>query len=522
MSNISDVVAIGSGHNGLVAAAYLARAGKKVTVLERNSWFGGGVVSRELTAPGFTHDQHSMAHIMIQHNPLLKNDELGLKSKYGLRYVYPDVPMISVFEDGQTIRQHKDRNIVAADIGKFSKKDAEAYLRLAGEAEALLPMLLGTLFSPPMPAGAGFMMMDQSREGRDVWRMMQLSTHDLLREYFEHERTMIHLGRVAGEQLVSPDEKSTGIGVMMFVALMQSIGIGVPIGGSGALTAALVALIRDHGGEVIANVDVEKIIVKNGKAVGAATRDGVEYHARDAVIGAIHPHNLGAMIDGLDPAVDRAAKRTHMTDAACITLHASLNEPLRFKTSEPVDGVMIELVPDSYEQMRRAFDELRYGKLMATPMIGLGTLSKFDPSRVPEGKAIVHSWDYVPYDHPSGKSWDEMKEDYAQRMIAQMGRYIENMTPGNIIGVHIDSPLDMERTSPSFRRGDLHGVAQTSYQMGAHRPTPDLGFNTVPEIDGMYLVGPFQPPGGGVFGAGRATAIRIFDDLDLDFDKVTG
>jgi len=520
MPNISDIVAIGSGHNGLVAAAYLAKAGKKVTVLERNSYFGGGTVSRQLTAPGFTHDQHSMAHIMIQHNPLLKHDELGLKAKYGLRYVYPDVPMISVFEDGQTIRQAKDRHVVAADLAKFSKKDAEAYLRLADQAEQLLPMLLGTLFSPPMPAGAGFMMMDQSREGRDVWRMMQLSTHDLLREYFEHERTMIHLGRVAGEQLVSPDEKSTGIGVMMFVALMQSIGIGVPIGGSGALAAALVDCIRDHGGQVIADVDVAKVITKNGKAVGVATKDGTEYQARDAVIGAIHPHSLGDMVDGLDAHVDRAAKRTHMTDAACITLHAALNEPLKFRTPEPVEGVMIELVPSSYEQMRRSFDELRYGKLMATPMVGLGTLSNFDKSRVPEGKAILHSWDYAPFDHPSGRHWDEMKGEYGQRMLEYMRRFISNLDDDNIIAIDIHSPVDMERTSPSFRRGDLHGIAQTSYQMGSHRPTPDLGFNTVPDVDGLYLVGPFQPPGGGVFGAGRATAIRMFDDLGMDFDRI--
>src|SRR5947207_5454857 len=89
----TDIIAVGSGHNGLVAAAYLAVAGKRVLVLERNAWFGGGVVTRELTRPGFRHDQHSMSHIFIQANPLLLNDDLGLKRKYGLRYVFPDVPM---------------------------------------------------------------------------------------------------------------------------------------------------------------------------------------------------------------------------------------------------------------------------------------------------------------------------------------------------------------------------------------------------------------------------------------------
>src|SRR5262245_39741776 len=100
MAETYDVIAIGSGHNGLVAAAYMVAAGRKVLVLERNAWFGGGVVTRELTVPGFRHDQHSMAHIFIQGNPLLKNDGLGLKSKFGLRYLFPEMPMISVFEDG--------------------------------------------------------------------------------------------------------------------------------------------------------------------------------------------------------------------------------------------------------------------------------------------------------------------------------------------------------------------------------------------------------------------------------------
>ena len=145
MSTAFDIVTVGSGHNGLVAAAYLAAAGKKVLVLERNDWFGGGVVTRELTQPGYWHDQHSMAHIFIQGNPLLRNDELGLKAKHGLKYVFPELPMMSVFEDGTTLGLYRDRERTCAEIAKFSKKDADAYRWLAAKAAGYMPMFLGEI-----------------------------------------------------------------------------------------------------------------------------------------------------------------------------------------------------------------------------------------------------------------------------------------------------------------------------------------------------------------------------------------
>jgi len=519
MSETYDIVTIGSGHNGLVAAAYLAAAGKKTLVLERNAWFGGGVVTRELTLPGFKHDQHSIAHIFIQGNPLLANDELGLKSRHGLKYVFPEMPMISVFEDGQTLALYRDRERTCAEIAKFSRKDAEAYRRLAEQAAAWLPMVRAGLYSPPTPLGATYAMLDQSREGRELWRTMQMSMHDLLEEWFENERVIMHFARIAGENLVSPDEKATGFGVFVFVGFLEAYGIGVPIGGSGSLTDALIASIRENGGEVLASSDVARVLVRNGRAVGVELTDGRKYEARDAVIGALHPHDIGKMVEGLAPEVVRDAERTHISTVGCITLIAALERPLRFRAGDHVRGAMIELLPNSYDTMRKSFDNVRYGELMDYPLIGVASMTMFDPSRAPAGKATMHAWDYVPYERADGKSWDEAKASYVERMLAHMSRFIENL-PGDVLAWHSDSPVDMERTSSSFRRGDLHGIAATTYQYGAHRPTPDLGQNTVPGCERLYLVGPFQHPGGGVFGAGRATAIRVFDDLGLDFSKV--
>ena len=519
MPSTHDIVTVGSGHNGLVAAAYLAAAGKKVLVLERNAWFGGGVVTRELTVPGFRHDQHSMAHIFIQGNPLLKNDELKLKAKHGLSYVFPELPMMSVFEDGSTIGLYRDRERTCAEIAKFSEHDADAYRRLAEKAASYMPMVAATLYAPPTPVGATYALMDQSREGRELWRYMQMSSHDLLCSWFEHDKVRMHFARVAGENLVSPDEKATGFGAFVFVGFLEAYGIGVPLGGSGKLTDALIASIREHGGEVLAEVDVARIAVKNGRAVGAVASDGREFAAKDAVIAALHPHDLGRMVEGVQPAVVEAANATQISEIGCITVHAALHHPLKFRAGAHVRAVMIELLPNKYDTIRKSFDCLRYGEFSTYPLVGLGSLTMFDPSRVPAGNATMHVWDYVPYQRSDGRSWDDTKHHYAKRMLSHMENFVDNVAD-NVIAYHSDSPLDMERTSSSFRRGDLHGVAATTYQYGAHRPTPDLGYNVVPGCERLYLVGPFQHPGGGVFGAGRATAIRMFEDLKLDFAKV--
>ncbi|MGH8227858.1 MAG: phytoene desaturase family protein [Steroidobacteraceae bacterium] len=519
MAKSYDVVAIGSGHNGLVAAAYLAVAGKSVLVLERNTWFGGGVVTRELTLPGFRHDQHSMAHIFIQGNPLLARDELGLKSRYGLRYVFPDTPMMSIFEDGSTLALHRDRERTRQEIARFSERDAAAYVRLAAEAAAWLPMIASTLYSAPVPMGASTALMDQSPEGRALWRTAQRSTHDLLTSLFESDRVRMHFARVAGENLVAPDEKATALGVYVFVAFLEAYGFGVPVGGSGSLTEALLACIRDHGGEALADADVERVEVKGGRARGVRTRDGREFTARECVIGAIHPHHLGAMVEGIDPRIAAAAAATEPSPNACITVHAALKAPLHTRAGRPLEAVMTELLPNEYETLRRSFDELRYGRLAPYPLIGLGSLSQFDATRAPPGAATLHAWDYVPYTRADGRSWDEAKGEYAERMLEHMRRFLPDLTRDNLLGLHCDSPLDMERTSPSFVHGDLHGIAMSTYQSGSHRPTPELGQYTVPGIERLYLVGPFQHPGGGVFGAGRAAAVKACEDLRLDFDR---
>ena len=421
ISQSFDIVTIGSGHNGLVAAAYLAAAGKNVAVLERNSWFGGGVITRELTVPGFKHDQHSTAHIFILGNPLIKNDELGLLARYGLKYVYPDVPFICVFEDGATIGLHRDRNKTYQDIAQFSTKDADAFAEFAAVAEMFLPLVAATFYAPPLPMGASLAMLDQNPIGRQLFALMHKSAYDVIIENFENERVRLFFSRLISENLTGPEEKGTALGLYVFLAFMEVYGVGVPIGGSGALSQSLIRCIEDHGGTVLAGTSVERVLTRSGRAVGVRTSDGTEYAAKEAVIGAIHPHLLGTMVPDVDPAIAGAAKRTEISANVCFTVHAALNEPLRFKAGGHVNrAYFTELMPNRLDELRGFFDSLRYGRIPNRSLIGLISASTFDPSRRPPGKATLHIWDYVPYAHPDGgaAAWDRFKEAFAQTILS--------------------------------------------------------------------------------------------------------
>ena len=235
MAEAFDVVVIGSGHNGLVAAAYLAKAGQSVLVLERNSHFGGGVATREVAAPGFRHDLHSMGHLGILANPLIRNDELQLQSKYGLRYIAPVADYSTTFSDGSVMISYRDFERTVESIAAFSPRDADAYRRLAKESMEFLPVIAESLFVPPPPIGAFFAMMDQSPMGRNLIQTMQRSVVDILEERFENEKVKLHFMRLWSEHFIDPEGKGDGGSMFLLPAFQHTYGLNCPEGGSGSL-----------------------------------------------------------------------------------------------------------------------------------------------------------------------------------------------------------------------------------------------------------------------------------------------
>jgi phytoene dehydrogenase-like protein len=521
-----DIVVMGAGHNGLTAAAYLAKAGKRVLVLESKGHIGGGVSTRELITPGYWHDEHSNVHIMIQGNPMLREDELGLLSKFGLEYIYPDLVHVSIWDDGTVIRSYKDLDRTCVELARTtSEKDAEAYRKFVHMSQQALPMLMSGLYAPPFPMGAFVAMMDQSDEGRFLLDLMQRNAVDIASQYFDSELLRVHIVRMVTENLQMPDELGTGMGAFVMPGIIHTFGCSMPRGGSGELSKSLVRALEHFGGAVRVNAEVKRVIVSSGKAVGLELMDGETIMAKDGVIGAIHPHRLRKYVSETpEPVLARAERVTQSTFSINLT-HLALKERLQLKVGNECNAMMTELM-DFYtvRDMQLEYDKLRRG-LVSPRLIAGGDNAIFDPSRAPEGGGVFYGVNFGPYHlHDGGAAaWDSQKEEHSDRALAQYRKFFKNLGDDNIIGRLVRSPLDHERDSPnSFVKGDAHGCAPFFYQSAGHRPTPDLGSFRVPGIEGLYLVGPFMHPGGGVFGAGRATAIQMMDDMGIDYDKVCG
>jgi phytoene dehydrogenase-like protein len=526
VSNQYDIISVGGGHNGLTAAAYMAKAGKKVLILERKPHLGGGVSTRELTLPGFHHDEHSNVHIMLQGNPMITEDELGLLSKFGLKYHYSDLPSATVFEDGTSVRLYRDLDKTCQGIAEFSPRDAEAYRRFAQKSMSFLPMFMSGLYAPPFPMGAFMAMMDQSDEGREILDFMSRSAADLAAQFFESERLQLHLVRLVTENLQAPDDLGTGMGVFLMPGIIHKFGVARAIGGSGQLTQAMVKSIEHMGGEIRCNSEVKRILTSSGRMTGVELTSGEIFLAKDAIIAGIHPKVLGKFVSGIPENVDARAQRITQSHFSIMLSHYALKKKATLKAGGDLDqAVMTELMTsDKINDMRRSFDQLKQGELPIVPLCAGSDIAVSDPTRAPEGSGTFYGVTFAPYDLEGNPAlWDERKEEAADRSLAYYRRFFNGMEDENILAREVKSPLDMERDSPnSFLRGDIHGCAPYMYQSVGHRPTPDYGQYTVPGVEGLYLVGPFMHPGGGVFGAGRGTAIRMMDDMHIDYDKVLG
>jgi phytoene dehydrogenase-like protein len=517
-----DLVLCGAGHNGLALAAYMAKAGLNVCVLEKNDWIGGAVVTQEMGSPGFKFDPAGTGHVTIMANPLILNDELQLFSKYGLEYIRPELLWTVINEDDQGITFWKDIDKTCAEIAKFSSRDADAYRKFWQWCDAGLDVMTPGMYAPPPPMGAFISNFDQSPEGREVIRCMLSSNIDLLEDFFESERLKIAMARFITEMMVGPKEKGTGLYLYFMIAYSHRYGYGMPVGGSGMLTQKLGECIKDHGGTIRTGCPVKNIKVIGGEAKVVVLEDGEEVTAKKAIVSSLNAKQLFLNVLGADllpPNFQESIRRIKMNSFQAINQFITLNEHPIFK-ADVNPSHMVEFCPGTMEECHRHFDEYGYG-LIRTDGALMMTQTMVDPTRAPEGKHTLYLYHYNPYHIQQGsEKWDEIKEQVADEILEYCRAHTTNMGPENIISRKIFSPLDYERWNNALVEGEIMHLGSYFFQSFSFRPIPGWGYYRTP-IEKLYMTGSSTHPGGSVScGSGRATAMVLCEDLDIDFEKL--
>jgi phytoene dehydrogenase-like protein len=517
-----DAVVVGGGHNGLVTAAYLARAGRRVLVLERRPVLGGASCT-EAVFPGFKVSTAAYLCSLL-HERIIR--ELDLP-RYGYQVYAKDPAFFTPFPDGSHFTMWQDQRRTCEEISKFSRKDAaaypayEAYIeRLAQFAERML------LTTPPNVSriGAGDLL-GLARLGWDAVRMdaeerlghirvFTQSVADFLDAWFESEQLKVTLA-TDGVIGTNGGPRTPGTAYVLLHHVMGKVdghrGLwGFVRGGMGAVSEAIAAAARAAGATIRAEAEVSQILVRAGRAEGVVLASGEEIRAR-AVISNVDPKRtfLGLVGEAeLEPEFARQVKNIRM-EGCSMKINLALARLPSFKaipgsTVMPHHQATIHICPD-IDYVERAWDDAKYGRPSERPLLELTIPTTYDDSLAPPGKHVMGIFlQYTPYRLRSG-DWRLLKENYADRVMD----LIEEYAPGFknlVLHRQVLSPLDLEETFGLTGGNIFHGEMSVD-QLFFMRPVPGWARYRTP-VAGLYLCGAGTHPGGGVMGAPGYNAAR--------------
>jgi phytoene dehydrogenase-like protein len=517
-----DIVIAGAGHNSLITSCYLAKAGYSCLVLDARHIPGGGAATEELLDPGFFIDSCSTGHTLIRTNPLLVDDELGLIRDYGLSYLEPDPVGHVAFPDGQHFTMSLDFERTVAEIARFSAHDAAAYRRMSQEYDAVKGLFSAAQFTP---IGFGPSLDQRLAEHPDgkVWaRRRALSAWDVIRHEFEERHVQSFMLWMAFQTFVWFDQPGTGM-LAYSVFARQKRSWSIPSGGSGQLTNGLVGYLESHGGAVVCDKRVSRLIIEDGRCVGVETSDGEEYRAKKAVVSTIHVKHL---IDMAPPEAwpeeFHFGVETYDVGIPGFAAYFAAKVPPVFQTPEGgVTAVSAGLVGWPEDLMQLSAD-LRMGRFIdGVPWLLVATPSLVDPSRAPDGMHTVKLLSPQVYELPAGSEpWDTVKEEHAQRQLAALRKFAPNFTDDALISHLVKAPPDIERSNIHMVHGAFHGGDRGPAFSGPQRPAPGWASHRMP-IPGLYQTGGTTHPGGSITGApGRNAAMVLLQDLGAEVAEV--
>lgn len=508
-----DIVIIGSGHNALVTAAYLTRAGRSVLVLEKNDRPGGLVRTDELTLPGFKHDVYSAAHPLFLTGPAYA--DLGdALAKRGLHYLNTDLPTGVSLEDGQTAVFPRSIEALIAEVERLAPGDGATLVRLL---ESLNPYVndVFSLFnldltSPSAQEILTRLLYDKKHPGYSSFAASLFDTARTVVSPFQSSvlRAMLapwvmHMGR-------TPDEVGSGIWVKLAVLALMGGGMPIPEGGSEMLARALTQLVIDQGGVIRTQAHVNRILVEHGQASCVRTSGGEEFRARQAVVASMNPDQLYLSLladTDVDESLRTQAKQFRY-GRGCVQIHLALSELPRWP-DERFNSVGQPHLTDGLDGCTLAIAQGMAGLLPVKPTFTVDCPTNLDPSRAPEGKSIMRVQVLEVPCHPRGDAADlidvgdgtwthDLTERFTERVIDIVGRHIPNI-PGAIIGHAVITPDTLAQFSPNQGPGDPYGGAHDLAQSYLFRPLPSQPGHNSP-VPNLFLLGAATWPGHGING----------------------
>ena len=512
LPDAADVVVIGAGHNALACAAYLARAGLEVAVLEAAAQVGGDTRTEPLTLPGFAHDSCASAHVLIQSNPMIRDDELGLRSTYGLRYLRTDPAVVMPQAGGDALVMHRDLEATADEVARFSGPDAAELTAMIKEWREGLAAVHGR-WSSHLPLGGG----EAAQRYRALRRQ---SAWDIVHRRFSHPTVRAFVLWLSMATIQDPRRPGTGFLPSSLTAGRLSFGWTTPVGGSQALPDALTALVRGHGGTVACSAPVDRVEVSAGRAHAVRTADGRRVRARRAVVSSAHLARLADMLEGAPTPPDLADARDRWRPGLSVfAVHAALRADLAYASpAGPLRPAAAGL--GTPEGMARQIDAHHRGEPDATdPWLLVVGQTAVDPGRAPDGHATFKILTIAPYELSDGSRWADVKDRYATALVDLVRARADGLAAPDILALRAESPVDVAAHNPHNLGGSCHG---------GEFATPDGG--VIPgwpvyttSVPGLFLTGATTHPGGSVSGRpGRNAARAVLTDLGIDPATVMG
>lgn len=495
-----DAIVIGAGHNGLTTAAYLAKAGASVLVVERDEMIGGGTTTREVTLPGFKHNMHANYFIGFDVSPVYTDLEL---SKHGFDFLMPEVQQAYLFRDGRAFVVHSDPQKTAASMARFSAKDGETYLKLYEKwGQRMRPLLTSMLHNAPMDPRELRARL-RGPDADELFSIMKLTPYQAIDKYFEDEHIRILIKKLL-HVIHANNFPGTGIWFPLLVSNLNRMTL--PVGGAISLPLALARVVEGNGGTIMtgARAHVEKILVENGQAKGVRLGDGTIIQSPVVVSGIDFPQTVRlAGEENFSTSVrEKAVKWQWTGDHSLMTLHLALNERPLYKAAEfdpdVNEAYNVQFGVDDTSELIETFDDMRREVFPRRPAGNGCCNSMFDPTYAPEGKHVAFWWPFAPFKIDNRVDvWDERREEFTDKLLDIWSSYSTNLS-GAVIGRYLYTPLDIVREQLNMVNGSVRMGAYTANQMGINRPHPEWAGHRTPSVDGLYHCGSSSGFGGGV------------------------